>query len=62
MILYFIYIYIYIYKLDSLCVLLFHDCRLEQFAKTSLKHSCINRNLRNFIELLTVMSGLIHGF
>ena len=27
-----------------------------QFGETSFKHSWINRNLRNFIELLTVTS------
>ena len=29
-----------------------------QFAETRFQHSCINRNLRNFIELLSVRSVL----
>ena len=29
-----------------------------QFAETSFYHSCINRHLRNFIELLTVIPSL----
>ena len=47
------YIYIYIYKICD------HEItQTIQFAETSFQHFCINRNLRNFIELLIVTSGL----
>ena len=50
---YYIYIYIYIYKICD------HEItQTIQFAETSFQHFCINRNLRNFIELLIVTSGV----
>ena len=50
---YYIYVYIYIYKICD------HEItQTIQFAETSFQHFCINRNLRNFIELLIVTSGL----
>ena len=50
-------IYIYIYNINSIaCV-----CYL-MIADNIYLHSCIKRNLRNFIEILTVMSCRKHGF
>ena len=48
-----LYIYIYIYIVCN------HEItQAMQFAETSFQHSWINKNLQNFIELLTVTSGL----
>ena len=59
---YIIYIYIYIYTY-IIYIYIYIVCDHEitqdiQFAETSLQYSCIKRNLRNLIELLTVTSGL----
>ena len=52
-----IYIYIYIYKLvPTNCIA--YECYL-MIADNLYLHSCINRNLRNFIELLTVMRNVL---
>ena len=45
------YIYIYIYYIYIYIIYIYY-----------INLSSINRNLRNFIELLTVMFGLMHGF
>ena len=58
-----IYIYIYIYIWINMYIQRERVCDHEitqamQFAATSFQHSCINRNSQNFVEILTVMSGL----
>ena len=56
---YYIYIYIYIYIHKYVYIVCDHEItQAMQFAETSFQHSCIKRNLRNFIELLTVTSVL----
>ena len=56
---YIIYIYIYIYIYKYVYIVCDHEItQAMQFAEISFQHSCINRNLRNFIELLTVTSVL----
>ena len=51
------------------CYFMIADCNYIQqhtqaleFAERTFWYSCINRNLQNFIKLLTVMSGLMDGF
>ena len=36
--------------------------RAMEFAETNFASTEVYRSLRNFIELLTVISGLMHGF
>ena len=59
----YIYINIYINKYTYICICIYIVCDHEitqamQFAEKAFWHSCI-RNLRNFIELSTVMPGLV---
>ena len=59
----YIYIYIYVYIVFNIYIHIYIVCdheitRAMQFAETVFQHSCINKNLGNFIELLTVTSGL----
>ena len=56
----YVYIYIvYVYVYRQIDIAFDHEItQAMQFAEISFQHSCINRNLQNFIELLTVMFDL----